>query len=157
MSRTNKNLEKLSAIYPTRNPVRWKMENGKVVITYKKDFRSFEKFLYRKFGGVSHIRRPLDELGTRIWLLCDGRKSFADICIVMDEEFKEKIEPVSKRVWTFIEILIRVGLMRLESAPRGNIPLRVCKKPLFSDDTVKRVSPAPSESPRIPAGKRGHP
>lgn len=125
---TEGNIEKLSAIYPTRNPVRWKLENERVVITYKKEFRSFERFLYRKFGGVSHIRRPLDDLGTRIWLLCDGRKNFAEICAVMDLEFKEKIEPVSKRVWTFIEILIRVGLMRLESGPRGNLPLRVGKK-----------------------------
>jgi len=122
------NIDKLSTIYPTRNPVRWKMENGKAVITYKKDFRSFERFLYRKFGGVSHIRRPLDELGTRIWLLCDGRRHFAEICRIMDDEFKERIEPVSKRVWVFIEILIRVGLMRLESAPRGVLPMRVGKK-----------------------------
>ncbi len=130
---TDENLEKLSAIYPTRNPVHWKMENGKVVITYKKEFRAFERFLYRKLGGVSHIRRPLDELGTRIWLLCDGRKSFAEICAVMDEEFKERVEPVSKRVWTFIEILIRVGLMRLESEPRGPLPPRVLRNKINQD------------------------
>lgn len=117
--------KQLSAIYPIRNLLHWEIRDGIAVITYKKEFRAFERFLYKRIGGSKYIRRPLDEMGTRIWLLCDGRRDLAEICGIMDMEFKERIEPVFKRVWGLIEILIRIGLMRLESGPRGRLPQRV--------------------------------
>ena len=121
-------IKQVSGIYPVRNPVRWRMRDGKVVITYKKEFRSIEKFLHDKLGGPDHIRRPLDELGTRIWLLSDGRRSLKEICVIMDDEFKERIEPAFKRVWRLIEILINTGMMRLEREQGRKLPRRVAKK-----------------------------
>lgn len=121
-------IQQVSGIYPVRNPVHWRMRDGKVVITYKKEFKPIEKFLHEKIGGPENIRRPLDELGTRIWLLSDGRRSLKEICFIMNDEFKERIEPVFKRVWGLIEILINTGLMRLEREPGRKLPKRVLKK-----------------------------
>ena len=130
---TEEKKRSLSSIYPTRNPVRWRMRAGIVVITYRKQFRALERFLYRKLGGSQIINRPLDEMGSRIWLLCDGRRNLAEICSIMDDEFKERIEPVFKRVWGLIEILIRIGLMRLEIKPRGRLPRRVLSNRAIQD------------------------
>ena len=130
---TEEKMQRLHSIYPTRNPVHWRMRGGIAVITYKKEFRPLERFLYRKLGGSEIINRPLDEMGTRIWILCDGRRDLAEICGIMDEEFRERIEPVSKRVWGLIEILIRIGLMRVEGEPRGKLPRRVLSKRAIQD------------------------
>lgn len=111
-----------------RNPVRWKKRNGRIVITHEKNLSPFESFLRKRFGGPRYIRRPLDELGSTVWLLCDGRRDLAEICVIMDEKYKERIEPVFRRVWDLIGTLARSGLMRIEESPRGRLPLRVKRK-----------------------------
>jgi len=121
-------LRHLLGIYPTRNPVRWKLREGRVVVSYRKSFGPLESFLHRKLGGPRSISRPLDELGSRMWLLCDGRHSLAEIIGIMSAEYHEKIEPAHERVWAFMEILLNTGLLRLESGPRGRLPLRVGKR-----------------------------
>lgn len=121
-------LKELSGIYPRRNPVRWEMRNKKIVVTYRKNLSFFESFLQRRLGGSLHIRRPLDELGSRMWMLCDGRHSLAEMIGIMSRDYHERIEPPQERVWAFIEVLLNTGLVRLERAPRGRLPLRVVKK-----------------------------
>ena len=120
-------LKRVTSIYPVRNPVKWDMRKGIVVISYRKNLKDFERRIQRKIGGPELIRRPLDDMGSRIWLLSDGRRNFAEICTIMDGEFQERIEPVSRRVWAFIETLLQIGLMRLENEPRGKLAQRVPK------------------------------
>ncbi len=87
------------------------MEEDIVVVTYKKNFGRFEKWLHSKIGGPPDIRCPLDEVGSEIWLLCDGKHSILEICRIMDEKHHENIEPVTKRIWGFLEILHGRGLI----------------------------------------------
>jgi hypothetical protein len=100
-------------IRPVRNPVYWKKENGLVVIIYKKHFTRFERWLHKYIGGPEYIRRPLDEKGTVIWELCDGKHTVRDICNELDKRFKEEVEPVFPRVQKFLEMLLRLNLIRL--------------------------------------------
>jgi hypothetical protein len=111
------NMQRVLTVYPVRNPVRWVRENERIVLIYKKDFTRFEKKLHNKIGGPEDIRRPLDEKGTRIWELCDGQHTLEDICSEMDELFHEEIEPVLDRVWKFLELLLQLNLIRLETEP----------------------------------------
>jgi hypothetical protein len=105
---------KVLSAYPVRRPVKWRMEDGKAVIIYKKSLGRMEKKVKNIIGGPDNIRRPLDDKGTDIWLLCDGNHTIMDICVEMDKKYKEEMEPVLKRVGTFIEMLLRLNLISLK-------------------------------------------
>lgn len=106
--------KRLLKAYPIRTDVKWEKKGNIVVITYKKNFGRFEAWLHRRIGGPSFIKRPLDEKGTKIWEMCDGKHTILDICIEMDRIYKEDMEPVLKRTLGFLEILLTRGLIRLE-------------------------------------------
>ena len=106
--------KKVLSAYPVRNPVKWRMEEGFAVIIYKKSLTKVEKKLMMLIGGKENIRRRLDKHGTDIWLMCDGDHTIMDICIEMDRKYKEEIEPVTKRVGGFIEILLKLNLITLK-------------------------------------------
>jgi coenzyme PQQ biosynthesis protein PqqD len=44
----------------------------------------------------------VDEVGARIWELCDGQRSFADIVAVMRDEFEAPADQISADVAEFI-------------------------------------------------------
>lgn len=101
---------------PLRNEdVEWIEEDGKIVLVYPKNFTRFERFLHRHIGGPENIRRPLDEKGAFIWRMCDGNHNIHDICKKTYKKFKEDIEPVVKRVWGFLEMLLRLNLIILNA------------------------------------------
>lgn len=100
---------------PLRNEeVNWIEDEGRVILIYPKNFTKFEKFLHRHIGGPDNIRRPLDDKGTFIWKMCDGKHNVHEICQATYNEFKEDIEPVLKRVWGFLEILLQLNLIAFE-------------------------------------------
>ena len=94
--------------------VTWK-ENGDATVTlrYKKNFGRFERWLFTKVGGAEYLNVPLDEVGSYLWLGCDGRHTIAQLCMGADARFKERVEPVVPRVIKFFEILLRRHLITL--------------------------------------------
>lgn len=120
-------MQRVLSVYPVHNLVKWERESDRVVLIYKKDFSKFERRLQKRLGGPDVIRRPLDEKGSRIWELCDGQHTLQDICDEMDALYHEDIEPVLDRVWKFLEILLKLNLIRLESHPVKPKKRRVVK------------------------------
>ena len=108
-------MQQLLRAYPVRNPVKWKIEHELVVLTYPKNFTKFESWLHDKIGGPDMIRRPLDEIGSKIWLMCDGKHNIENICSELDFIYHEDVEPVLDRVWKFLELLLKQNLIRLTS------------------------------------------
>lgn len=106
--------EKVLSAKPIRSEVKWEVENDRVIITFKKQFTRFERFLQRWLKGPENIRVRLDEKGSYIWHLCDGKHSIKDICRKVDERYKEAIEPVGPRVTRFLTLLLQRNLIRLE-------------------------------------------
>lgn len=105
---------------PIRNEaVEWVEEEDRVVLIYPKNFTRFERFLHKRIGGPDIIRRPLDDKGTYIWKMCDGDHNVHEICKATYSEFKEDIEPVLKRVWGFLEILLKLNLITIEKPDKG--------------------------------------
>ena len=102
---------KLLSVYPVRQPVKWVTENDRIVLVYPKNFSKFETWLHKRIGGPEKIRRPLDEVGTKIWLMCDGKHTIEYICSELHEQYREEIEPVLERVWKFIELLLKHNLV----------------------------------------------
>ena len=114
--------------YPVRNSVKWVEENDKIVLIYPKDFSKLETWLHSRLGGPDTIRRPLDEVGSKIWIMCDGKHMVKDICDELDEQYHEDIEPVLDRVTKFLEILLRSNLIKLSLSRVYKKKLRVIKK-----------------------------
>lgn len=100
---------------PKRMPVKWERDGKEIIITFKKDFTRFERWLQKKIGGPEDIRLRLDEKGARVWELCDGKHTLKEICDMLHEEFKEDIEPVFPRTSKFIEMLLQRNLITLEA------------------------------------------
>lgn len=112
-------LRHLVLLRPRRNPtVEWEEdgETGLVTLVYPKNFTRFERFLSFFLRPVPLLRRPLDEPGSFIWLMCDGDTDIATICTAVDDAFKEEMEPVLRRVVGFIEMMAKRGLVMV---PRG--------------------------------------
>ncbi len=127
-SELDQKMQRYLMVYPNRNPVKWNLENERVILVYPKNFTKFEAWLHKRIGGPEEIRRPLDEIGSKIWLMCDGKFTIKDICTELDEQYHEEVEPVLDRVSKFLEILLKQNLIRISNKCRQLRKLRVIKK-----------------------------
>jgi len=100
--------------YPVWNDsgtVKWSERDGLIVVEFPKNFSRFERWLHRRIGGPTTIKRPLDKIGSDMWRLCDGKHTLLEICNIIGERYKEEVEPVTKTVPTFISQLFMLGLV----------------------------------------------
>ena len=51
------------------------------------------------------LRVELDEIGSSVWMLCDGNRNIRDIAEVMQRRFSDKIEPCHERLGSFFQQL----------------------------------------------------
>lgn len=110
----------LSDMYPTRCPIWWARRGlielnrdelgvtGRLVVIrmWKENnqskglgriFNFFERVMFRITSGPRELRRPLDDMNSLLWELCDGSRNFSQICKIMDDVFAEHISPVEER------------------------------------------------------------
>ena len=106
-------------IYPIRSPVDWTYKGEVIVLEYPKDLNRFERTLNRMIRGPGTIKRPLDGVGTLLWELSDGEHSLLEIYLSEQERFHESVEPVDKVVGGLLEMMLKLGLLRLEFNPGG--------------------------------------
>ncbi|MGA1872527.1 MAG: PqqD family protein [Thermoplasmatota archaeon] len=106
-------------IFPVRSEVDWFYREKMIVLEYPKNFNRMEKGLHRLLKGPENIKRPLDEVGTLLWEMCDGEHCLAEIYYEQQERFHERVEPVDKVVGGLLEAMLGLGLMRLEYRNEG--------------------------------------
>ena len=101
-------------VYPTRNPnLEWEMdqEEGVVAARLKRphDLRS------RVVGGFLMLpdarTLKLDEVGTFVWDLCDGKHTVADIVGKMAEQYKLSRREVEVSLTEFLRMLAKRGMI----------------------------------------------
>jgi hypothetical protein len=68
--------------------------------------RYLERLFVPRFRS-KYIRINLDEIGSEVWLLCDGRRSVGEIAAAMRERFEERVEPCADRLAIFFGQLQR--------------------------------------------------
>ena len=79
--------------------------NGDIItILYHKPPNFIEKTFLKKLSAKP-LKADLDEIGSFIWTLIDGKNDVETIVNLSKEKFGEKIEPASERVCLFIEQL----------------------------------------------------
>jgi hypothetical protein len=52
-----------------------------------------------------YLKVRLDEIGSAVWLLCDGKRTVKEIAQPLRERFREKIEPCYDRLGQFMQNL----------------------------------------------------
>ena len=123
-------MNELEGAYPVRLPVWWGRRGATgphpelegvtgrfIVIRHPKRFKRFEGFLARLLRAPKELRRPLDDLNSLLWELCDGTRSFEEICHLMDSTFHERIAPVAERTTAALTRLNQLGLIGLSMNP----------------------------------------
>jgi len=119
-------LEELEGSFPVRLPVWWGRRGAAgphpdlegvtgrfIVIRHPKKFKRFEGLLAKIMRAPKELRRPLDDMNSLLWELCDGSRTFDEICMLLDSTFHERIAPVKDRTAAAITRLNQLGLIGL--------------------------------------------
>ncbi|MFA6468192.1 MAG: PqqD family protein [Bacteroidota bacterium] len=91
-------------------------EEGKVVVLVPK----FKHPLLVKWVmpvlAKPYFRIKLDDIGSTIWMQCDGKTPVSAIAGALKSKFGEAVEPVEARIHSFLNHLDRGDLLQLEHA-----------------------------------------
>ena len=109
--------KKISENYLDKIPARaegltWKEdENG--IVTLEKENKGITNRIFQilfKKPKISYIH--LDELGSFVWKLIDGKKNVYDFGEPVKEKFKENAEPLYERLSQYFQILESYGFIQ---------------------------------------------
>lgn len=89
-------------LIPVRK-VQHEIVNNFVVLKFKNSKKGFIDKLFFKNKKEVTYKIDLDEIGSFIWLLIDGKKSVNSLINFTSEKFGEKVEPVDQRVKLFLK------------------------------------------------------
>ncbi len=67
--------------------------------------------IFKRFVKNTPISLHLDEIGTAVWRLCDGRRSVYEIGGSLEDELGDKIEPVYERLGLFLHQAKKAGIL----------------------------------------------
>lgn len=97
---------------PVRMPVKWYYDNisNEIIIEYEKEFSNLELILSKLLKSPRYLKRRLDLMNSRLWLLMDGNNNFKDIIKIMESDFKEQILPSKQRIQASILIFMDLRL-----------------------------------------------
>ncbi|MCF8298252.1 MAG: PqqD family protein [Melioribacteraceae bacterium] len=105
-------MENIDNIYPVRR-CEYEVNAEIVTVLFVKEKLNFiEKTFFKKIS-LKPQKVDLDEIGSFIWLNCDGNNSVADILSKSRNKFGEKIEPAESRVDIFINQLNKNRLINM--------------------------------------------
>ncbi len=95
-----------------------RLETGEVLLTYPIRIRPWVAGLVRRFGGegnrVQSKKLHLDELGTTVWDLMDGRRSARQIIKRFAGKYQLHTREAEVGVTRFLRILGKRGLIGLK-------------------------------------------
>ena len=115
-------------MYPTRLPVWWcrtgeskshpdlEGVTGKtVILRFEKKFGRIERIAAKLFRAPKELRRPLLDKNSVLWELCNGKRTFEEICQHMSETYHEEVSPVVHRTQAGLQVFINLNVLRLVS------------------------------------------
>ena len=126
-------MDDISTSYPVRLPVWWARRGSVgphpdlpgvtgryIVVRHAKKFGRFEKLLAKIFRAPAELRRPLDDMNSLVWELCNGQRTFLEICEILDTTFDERIAPVEERTTASLSRMVHLGYIGLLPEPFDN-------------------------------------
>ncbi|MBP66078.1 MAG: hypothetical protein CMA67_02355 [Euryarchaeota archaeon] len=116
----------LAQKYPVRLPVWWCRTGepgphpdvdgatGKtVVLRFEKRFGRVERLFAKLMRAPHELRRPLLDKNSTLWELCNGQRTFSEICHLMNDTFHESVSPVVHRTHAGIKVFIGLNVMKI--------------------------------------------
>ena len=121
---------------PKKKHETWEIRENKVYLIFyhNKAIERFVRWLVRK-PNVSDM--VLDELGSKVWLLIDGKTTVYDIGKKFEDKFGSKCQPVYERLIMYIRYLNRRGWISFD---RGNQEAQKGMEINMKIDTMKNNS-----------------
>ena len=112
--------------YPVRLPVWWCRTGDvgphpdidgctgkRIVLRFEKKFGRIERVFAKLMRAPHELRRPLLDKNSVLWELCNGRRTFAQICEFMNATFHEEVSPVVHRTQAGIQVFIGLNVMKI--------------------------------------------
>jgi len=120
-----RNEKNFLTLYPIRN-VEWRKDKNVVLIVPRFQSKAGKRFC-ELFGVNTHFHIILDEKGSFIWMLCDGRHTIDEIGKQMKSRFGDDCEPLWPRLKKFFEILECNNLIQfMDGCTRTKPKKRLC-------------------------------
>ena len=83
----------------------WNKDENNIVTLEIENRGMFNKIAQKVFKKPKISYVHLDELGSFVWLLIDGKRNIADIGAYVKEHFGEKAEPLYEKLSQYFQIL----------------------------------------------------
>ena len=83
-----------------------------IVLRFEKTFGRIEQFFATLMRAPRELRRPLLDKNSVLWELCNGQRTFAEVCNHMNSTFHEDVSPVVHRTHAGIQRFINLQVMR---------------------------------------------
>jgi Coenzyme PQQ synthesis protein D (PqqD) len=110
--------ESLACIPQQNDTVQWQeLDNGEILFTYAIPLSRFFQALHRKFSKnqaeVPTKKLQLDQMGSFVWNLIDGKKTVKDIITIFSKEYNVTIQEGETAVAAFLKTLGQRGFIAL--------------------------------------------
>ena len=79
-------------------------KHGKFLLEITRD-TLIDRFCQKIFNVPRKSTLELDDIGNKVWSLCDGKKNLGEVAAYLEAEFGSQIEPVLPRLMTFMRLL----------------------------------------------------
>jgi|Deesub1362B_J571_1020462.scaffolds.fasta_scaffold02485_4 hypothetical protein len=97
----------LLALIPCHNCEYRKDEEGNVTLLVPKFKSRFLRAFFERLGFGTHVYVHLDEIGSAVWNLIDGKRTVEEIGRELRSAFGERIEPLYDRLSMHLQTLDR--------------------------------------------------
>ena len=104
----------LLELTPIRTASETSRPNGRACFEFPRFRRAPGRWFGRLIGTSPTIKLTLDEPGTAVWDLVDGRRDVATIADALHARFGNEVEPLHDRLGTLLGILEKNRLIRLD-------------------------------------------
>ena len=99
---------------PERNEsLTWKTDRNGTITLVIENTGFFNRLAQKVFLKPEHSYVHLDELGTFVWPLIDGKTNIIELGKLVHEEFGEKAEPLYPRLAKYFQILESYNFIKL--------------------------------------------
>ena len=82
------------------------------MLRIEKKFGRIERVFAKMMRAPRELRRPLLDKNSVLWELCNGQRTFAEVCQLMNSTFHEEVSPVVHRTHAGIQVFIGLNVMR---------------------------------------------
>lgn len=114
-----KNKKVTNQNYLEKIPVRkeelcWETDDDGIVTLFVHNTGIMKKITQKFLKKPEYTQVHLDENGSFIWPLIDGKRDIVELGVLVKEHFGEAAEPLYPRIAKFFQILESYGFVRLE-------------------------------------------